>query len=306
MCDNPGDEKRGDISPLTETNGKHVNESLPGNPKFTFRPALSEEAGLFYALTKERDMELGTIGHVRIDFGSGGKEFWHTWWPRGKEDLNSPLFREELEELVKELRENGPLKDLNAMYNYCANHNGAIPGGWRQNYGFVMETKNYRYYLRCSPGRGDYHAYLTAFDLRVQKMNMKQSNPEQEFGLTETGKQMLQNAADHTRSHNYSWFVFQDYNTPGEKVDRGLTLPEAIRIYNDINSNNKRLGVMKDEVAAVDLIITLDGKQHFLKDYVFLASFSSDPVIAQAVETLKNEIVEQVPDESMGLGEQML
>jgi len=63
---------------------------------------------------------------------------------------------------------------------------------------------------------------------------------------------------------------------------------------------------MKDEIAAVDLIITLDGKQRFLKDYVFLASFSSDPIIAQAVETLKNEIMEQVPDEGIKMDGQML
>lgn len=250
-------------------------------------------------------MELGTIGHLRIDFESGGKEFWHTWWPRGKEELNSSAFREELEELVNELRENGPLNDLSAMYNYCADHNGEISGGWRQNYGYVMETENYRYCLRCSPGQGDYHAYLTAFDLRVQQMNMRQSNSEQDFGLTEAGRQMLQNAADITRSHSYSWFVFQDYNTPGEKLTRGLTLSEAIQIYNDIDSANKRLGVMKDEIAAVDLIITLNGKQRFMRDYAYLASFSSDPVIAQAVETLKIEIMEQVPDEGIKMDEQM-
>ena len=275
---------------LTNTNGKRRAELLPGNHKFTFRPALSEEAGLFYALPKERDMELGTIGHVRIDFGSGGKEFWHTWWPRGKEELNSLVFRGELEELVNELRENGPLKDLSAMYNYCSDHNGEIPGGWRQNYGYVMETESYRYCLRCSPGQGDYHAYLTAFDLRAQQMNMRQSNSEQDFGLTETGKQMLQNAADNTRSHSYSWFVF----------------PEAIQIYNDIDSINKRLGVMKDEIAAVDLIITLNGKQRFMRDYAYLASFSSDPVIAQAVETLKNEIMEQTSSEGMTMDGQAL
>lgn len=303
---NDREKDQGKSQSLVEINGKQRTEPLPGNHKFTFRPALSEEAGLFYALSKERDVELGTIGHVRIDFGSGGKEFWHTWWPRGKEELNSSAFREELEELVNELRENGPLKDLSAMYNYCANHNGAIPGGWRQNYGYIMETESYRYYLRCSPGQGDYHAYLIAFDLRVQQMNMKQANQEQQFGLTESGKQMLQNATDNTRPHSYKWFVFQDYNTSSEILTKDLTLPEAIQIYNDIAGPNKRLGVMKDGIAAVDIIITLEGKQRFMRDYAYLASFSSDSIISQAVETLRNEIIEQAPDEGMTMDGQTL
>lgn len=158
---------------LSEFCEKHGIPLVPENRTFTLRPALPEEAELFYTLPSEQDTELGAIGHVRIDFGSGGKEFWHTWWPRGNEGLNNPEFKAELAELVKVLRETGPLKDLSAMSDYCCRHDGRIEGGWRQNYGYVVETTNYRYYLRCNPGSGDYQAYLTAFDLRVQKMNME-------------------------------------------------------------------------------------------------------------------------------------
>lgn len=43
--------------------------------KYALRPASASEAGLFYAITPEKDAELGCIGHVRMDFGHGGKEF---------------------------------------------------------------------------------------------------------------------------------------------------------------------------------------------------------------------------------------
>lgn len=158
-------------------------EKIKPVSRFPLRPASPEEAGLFYALTAEQDAELGTIGHVRIDFGSGN-EFWHTWWPRGDEALNSPKFKAELGALVNELRENGLLKDLKAMANYCGGHGGEIAGGWRQNYGYVAETERYRYCLRCNPTPGDYQAYLTVFDLRVQEM--KQSN-KSEQGMTMGG-----------------------------------------------------------------------------------------------------------------------
>ena len=41
---------------------------------FALRPASREEAGLFYSqLDEAEDTVLGTVGHVRIDFGSSGK-----------------------------------------------------------------------------------------------------------------------------------------------------------------------------------------------------------------------------------------
>ena len=75
------------------------------NMKFHIRPARPEEAGLFYAQHPEEDKRLGAVGHVRMDFGRSGNEFWHTWWPRGPEELNSPVFKKELQEVVDTLRE---------------------------------------------------------------------------------------------------------------------------------------------------------------------------------------------------------
>ena len=138
--------------------------------KFTARPASFDEAGLFYAMTPEEDQRLGCIGHVRMDFGHRGQEFWHTWWPRGPEELNSPEFKAELQEVVDELR-TSVLKDLAGMSQYCRNHGGDV-GGWPTNYGYIVETENYRYCLRCNPVPGDYQAYLTAFDLRVQRQDL--------------------------------------------------------------------------------------------------------------------------------------
>ena len=134
---------------------------LPQDPrKFTLRPASPEEAGLFFAQTPERDEELGAIGHVRIDFGSGGKSFHHTWWPRGPEELNTQEFKVELGQVIGELRQS-VLKDLSSMRRYCWQHGGEISGGTcTQNYGFTVETKQYLYRLRCNPIEGDYQCYL--------------------------------------------------------------------------------------------------------------------------------------------------
>lgn len=148
-------------------------QGLATPPKYKIRPASGEKSGIFYALSPEMDEELGCIGHVRMDFGRRGTEFWHTWHPRGPEELNSPEFKAELQEVVDELRES-VLKNFSAMTGYCRGHGGEISGGWVQNYGYIVETENYRYCLRCNPVPNDYHAYLACFDKRVQEMHQAQ------------------------------------------------------------------------------------------------------------------------------------
>ena len=84
--------------------------------QFHIRPARPEEAGLFYTPHPEEDKRLGAVGHVRMDFGRSGNEFWHTWWPRGPEELNSPAFKAELQEVVDTLR--GACELLRNLDNY--------------------------------------------------------------------------------------------------------------------------------------------------------------------------------------------
>ena len=85
--------------------------SFQQTPPFDLRPASVEEAGLFYS-NDERDEALGTVGHLRMDFGSSRKVFHHTWWPHNGDRFNTPEFKEALQEFVDAMRQNGPLKDL--------------------------------------------------------------------------------------------------------------------------------------------------------------------------------------------------
>ena len=251
-------------------------------PAFTLRPASPEEAGLFYSQTPEKDAELGAIGHVRIDFGSGGKEFWHTWWPRGPEEWNTPEFRAELDAVVNDLRK-GVLKDLASMRLYCHDGPGAIAGGaCCQNYGFTVETERYLFRLRCNPIEGDYQAYLSCFDKQVQQMD-----------LTESGLQRLKNAADPALPHSYEWYVMEACNTPEERLISGLTLEEAIRHYAASRRDGRRLGVTKDGIAAVDLVIQMDGRMWLSRDRLKLDAFKDDPVVAEAAVQLQHMLDER-------------
>ena len=324
---------------------------------FALRPASREEAGLFYSeLAEAKDEALGTVGHLRLDFGSGGKEFWSTWWPHNGNQLNTPEFKQNLQELVDALRENGPLKNLAAMGAYCRQQGGLITEDGRS-YGYIAETEHYRYCLRCTPYQGEYNGYLYIYDLRQQAMAQQnrpigraafangeqreyhdaqtylaairqelpyrnvtgfryetltddpqvrkavddilldfagEENPRRacNYGLTETGKQALRDAADPSLPHTYAWFVLTDCNTPEEQIHRDLTLEEAIQTYLDSDRPEKRLGVTKDGIATVDLVYSLNGEQQYFMDYKQLDSFRSDPEIIGAIVVLQ-QILEQ-------------
>lgn len=122
------------------------------------------------------------------------------------------------------------------------------------------------------------------------------------YGLTEAGKQALQEAADPDRPHTYAWFVMTDCNIPGEQIYRGLTLEEAIRTYLDSDRPEKRLGVTKDGIATVDLVRSLNGEQHFFTDHLQLDSFKCDPEIAAAVKTLRLELEQNTPQQGITMG----
>ena len=146
--------------------------------KYVPHPASHSEAGLFYRQEPELDELLGGIGHLRMDFGRRGTEFWTSWFDHCGDKLNTPEFKAEIDKVVNELRET-VLKDRSTMRSYCSDFGGELGEnyGIRQ-YGYVVETEHYRYCLRCKPQEGDYDAYLWTFDRRVQEMNQAQKEKE--------------------------------------------------------------------------------------------------------------------------------
>lgn len=337
------------------------------NTPVHIRPASIEEAGLFYSQMDEaEDAVLGTVGHIRMDFGASGKEFYHTWWPHNGDQFNTGEFKDELQKFVDMLRADGPLTNLASMRNYCYQHGGKITEDGRC-FGYIAETEHYRYCLRCTPSPGEYQGYLYSYDLRQQRMAQQakpvgrityasgeeqtftdtqkyldtireelpyqattgfryetltddpavrkavddilldfagEENPRRgcNYGLTEAGKQALQEAADPDRPHTYAWFVMTDCNIPGEQIYRDLTLEEAIRTYLDSDRPEKRLGVTKDGIATVDLVRSLNGEQHFFTDHLQLDSFKRDPEIAAAVKTLRLELEQNTPQQGITIG----
>ena len=55
--------------------------------QFHICPARPEAAGLFFTQHTAEDERLGAIGHIRMDFGKSGSEFWRARFPGGQETL---------------------------------------------------------------------------------------------------------------------------------------------------------------------------------------------------------------------------
>lgn len=173
----------GDSMNLQEFAEKHAFQLAEDTRKFILRPTIDDKE-LFYSQGEEQDRLSGCVGHLRLDFGRDDMEFWHTWHPHNENRLNTEEFKAELDEVVNELREQGPLKSRANMAYFCIDK-GAMPldGKEYPQYGFTTESENYKYCLRCNPQNGDYNGYLYIYDKREQQLTMAKNEPKQEISM---------------------------------------------------------------------------------------------------------------------------
>ena len=118
----------------------------------------------------------------------------------------------------------------------------------------------------------------------------RQEQAPQQYGLTAEGLKRLRDAADPGKPHSYEWYVIERINTPEERVDHVSSLETAIRTYAAPDCEDKRLGVTKDGIAAVDLVIRHGGREWVSEDRLRLDSFKSDPTVAAAVTEIQSAL----------------
>ena len=146
----------------------------PQDPrKYILRAASKEETDRFYSsMEPEWDATEGTVGHLRMDFGGGWLH--HSWWPHNGDRFNTPEFKAALQEFMDEMRVRGPLQSEATMHHWCYSYpEGEI--GW-ESIGFVAETEDYRFCLRCTTDPSDY-SYVYCYDLNQQRLAMAEETP---------------------------------------------------------------------------------------------------------------------------------
>ncbi len=96
------------------------NKKMDQEYSFALRPASIEEVGLFYS-NDEQDEALGTVGHLRLDFGHGFLPLRSTCYPHNDDQFNTLEFKMLLREFLEAMQDNGPLASLSSMEAYCQN-----------------------------------------------------------------------------------------------------------------------------------------------------------------------------------------
>lgn len=141
----------------------------------SFRPFKEEEKPYFYGQSQQISAMAHLIGHLRGDFGSGGNEFWTSWF-KFRDSLFHDEFCAELDAVVNALRKSDEagavLKDRESMKAFCKGHpEAAIDEDW---FAFRIDTKYFAYLLRICPQKGNYNFYILCYekgnlDSRIEK-----------------------------------------------------------------------------------------------------------------------------------------
>ena len=138
---------------------------MPDNLRITVRAATPDERGFSYT-QPERFKDSGCIGHLRADMGNTGTQFF-TSWDDHQAGLKTQAFKDEFDQFINELRTNpeynGILTSRAALYAYCRAHPEAALDNGRE-FVFRADTDQHSYLLRLNPNRGEYAAYVYAYE----------------------------------------------------------------------------------------------------------------------------------------------
>lgn len=145
--------------------------------KYPFFDAPEDDVSPLFTTRLQEDARVGCL---RGEFGGGGLS---TSWLKGNETLESSSFGTELRDLVETLRRDGPLKDLQAMCQFCHGHPHSRMPGRQTFYAFRIDTSRYRYYLRLFPQKGKFYLFCYQTD------RFREGRPEPDFNYIYRNKQ---------------------------------------------------------------------------------------------------------------------
>lgn len=157
---------------------------------------------------------IGIIGYLRGDFASNGKEF-HTTWFDVHEELKTPKFKTEFDDVINELRK-GILKDRSNMKNAIVKHpHCAIDSASGTSRGVFVETEHYEYAFRLIGDKGNYDFYCYCTDKNIQPSHLRNARRfcDENGQLTHS----IEEIAKLTQAEALNYYIDGDvYNFRGE------------------------------------------------------------------------------------------
>ena len=137
---------------------------MPDNMRINIRAMTPDERGFSYT---QPDLfeATGCIGHLRVDMGNTGTQFFSSWDDH-QADLKTAAFKAEFDRFINAMRsdpEHGEiLRSRATLASYCLRHPDSGFENGRE-YGFRADTDKYSYLLRLNPNRGEYAAYCYTY-----------------------------------------------------------------------------------------------------------------------------------------------
>jgi len=159
---------------------------MPDNLRINIRAMTPDERGFAYTQPDLFEVS-GCIGHLRVDMGNTGTQFFSSWDDH-QADLKTADFKAEFDAVINALRNDteygGILASRTALASYCLRQPESAYENGRE-YGFRVDTDKYSYLLRLNPNRGEYAAYCYAYEKEKLDRYLYDKPIEQEMPVPE-------------------------------------------------------------------------------------------------------------------------
>ena len=154
--------------------GRHILETLPAQetqepPRtmlISVRRAARDEQNFAYTQDDATLAASGAIGHLRVDMGQGGEEFYADWTDHAANGVPDG-FNAYFDALISALRTNPAfdkmLESREALSRYCYGHRGGRIPNEDNSYAFRVDGGEYSVLLRLTPNRGEHNVYAYCY-----------------------------------------------------------------------------------------------------------------------------------------------
>lgn len=162
----------------------------------------------------------GCIGHLRVDMGNTGTQFFSSWDDH-QADLKTAAFKTEFDQFINAMRndpEHGEiLRSRATLASYCLRHPDSGFENSRE-YGFRADTDKYSYLLRLNPKRGEKGIKIIAPAISKKKVEKIKLDTETNAPLLDENGQAIMEEKEISIPRFRVATVFDVSQTEGEPL----------------------------------------------------------------------------------------
>ena len=127
------------------------------------RAMIEAEDKYTFRQSSQISSQTGLIGYLRADMDTDGNGFFSSWNDY-RRDLKTDEFKQEFDEVINSLREEGDiLHNRKDLAYYCYTNPQSKMETEQDYYGVRVDTDKYAYLLRLNPNKGEYNLYCYCY-----------------------------------------------------------------------------------------------------------------------------------------------